>query len=66
MFLGIIRVVTPPKVSTPKDRGVTSNNNISLTSPARTPACTAAPTATTSSGLTVWFGAFPRIFLTAS
>jgi len=53
VFLGIILVVIPPSVSTPKDNGVTSRSRISLTSPANTPACTAAPTATTSSGLTV-------------
>ena len=30
-------IVTPPRVSIPKDSGVTSSNNTSLTSPARTP-----------------------------
>ena len=49
----MIFVVTPPNVSTPKDKGVTSSNKISFTSPPKTPAWTAAPTATTSSGLTV-------------
>jgi hypothetical protein len=49
----------PPNVSTPNDKGVTSNNKISFTSPPKTPACTAAPTATTSSGFTVWFGVLP-------
>ena len=37
---------------------------MSLTSPANTPAWTAAPTATTSSGLTDWFGSFPVYSLT--
>mmetsp|Transcript_73575 Transcript_73575/g.195576 ORF Transcript_73575/g.195576 Transcript_73575/m.195576 type:complete len:226 (-) Transcript_73575:157-834(-) len=52
-------VDTPPRVSTPKERGVTSSRTMSLTSPARTPACTAAPTATTSSGFTLWLGDLP-------
>ena len=64
VFLGVIFVVTPPKVSTPRDNGVTSNNKMSLTSPPNTPACTAAPTATTSSGFTDWFGVLPRSFST--
>ena len=59
MFLGTNGVITPPNVSIPNVNGVTSNNTISLTSPAKTPACTAAPTATTSSGLTDWFGYLP-------
>ena len=66
VFLGIILVVTPPSVSTPKDNGVTSRSKISLTSPANTPACTAAPTATTSSGLTVWLGFLPKTLVTTS
>ena len=41
-----------PRVSTPRESGVTSSNRTSFSSPPRTPACTAAPTATTSSGLT--------------
>ena len=55
----IIFVITPPRVSTPSDNGVTSNNRISLISPAKIPAWIAAPIATTSSGLTVWFGFLP-------
>ena len=39
---------------------------MSLTSPARTPACTAAPTATTSSGFTPWWGSLPKNFFTVS
>jgi len=49
---GIRVVITPPKVSIPRDRGVTSRSSMSLTSPERTPAWTAAPSATTSSGFT--------------
>mmetsp|Transcript_21890 Transcript_21890/g.44850 ORF Transcript_21890/g.44850 Transcript_21890/m.44850 type:complete len:333 (-) Transcript_21890:924-1922(-) len=52
-------VATPPRVSTPKERGETSRSTMSFTSPAKTPACTAAPTATTSSGFTLWLGALP-------
>mmetsp|Transcript_2182 Transcript_2182/g.4998 ORF Transcript_2182/g.4998 Transcript_2182/m.4998 type:complete len:229 (-) Transcript_2182:130-816(-) len=52
-------VITPPKVSRPRLSGVTSSNTMSLTSPPSTPACTAAPRATTSSGLTVTFGSLP-------
>ena len=33
----IIRVNTPPIVSIPRDNGVTSSNNTSLTSPTNTP-----------------------------
>ena len=41
---------TPPMVSMPSDSGVTSSSSLSSTSPERMPACTAAPSATTSSG----------------
>mmetsp|Transcript_56864 Transcript_56864/g.160480 ORF Transcript_56864/g.160480 Transcript_56864/m.160480 type:complete len:449 (+) Transcript_56864:131-1477(+) len=64
-FVGIVvlremsTVDTPPRVSTPSDRGVTSSSTMSFTSPASTPACTAAPIATTSSGFTLWFGSLP-------
>ena len=34
---GINTVDTPPKVSIPNESGVTSSNNTSLTSPAKTP-----------------------------
>ena len=53
-------VITPPKVSIPKESGVTSSNNTSLTSPVNTPPWIAAPTATTSSGLTPLEGALPK------
>ncbi len=53
-------VITPPKVSIPSDRGVTSSNKTSLTSPVSTPPWMAAPIATTSSGLTDLLGALPK------
>mmetsp|Transcript_10640 Transcript_10640/g.17881 ORF Transcript_10640/g.17881 Transcript_10640/m.17881 type:complete len:223 (-) Transcript_10640:882-1550(-) len=64
-------VITPPAVCKPSDRGVTSNNTRSLMRSSTTAspvasstgvsnaACTAAPIATTSSGLTFWHSAFP-------
>lgn len=60
VFLGIIFVKTPPKVSIPKDNGVTSKSNTSFTSPFNTPPWTAAPIATASSGLTLLLGTFPK------
>ena len=54
------RVMTPPSVSMPSDSGVTSSSRTSLTSPERIPAWTAAPTATTSSGLTPLWGSLPK------
>jgi len=64
VFLGIILVKAPPKVSIPKDKGVTSNNTTSLTLPLKTPPWIAAPIATASSGLTDLFGNFPKNFST--
>ena len=52
-------VMNPPSVSMPSDRGVTSISRTSLRSPRMTPACRAAPTATTSSGLTPLLGSRP-------
>ena len=66
VFDSINLVITPPIVSIPNDRGVTSNNNTSLTSPVSTPPCIAAPTATTSSGLTPFDGFLPKNFSTSS
>mmetsp|Transcript_2787 Transcript_2787/g.8330 ORF Transcript_2787/g.8330 Transcript_2787/m.8330 type:complete len:286 (-) Transcript_2787:2294-3151(-) len=66
VFLGMTLVATPPSVSSPRDRGVTSRRTMSDTSPARTPPWTAAPRATTSSGLTVMFAFLPVIFSTSS
>ena len=59
-------VITPPLVSMPSVSGVTSSRSTSLTSPARTPAWMAAPTATTSSGLTPRCGSLPVSSLTFS
>ena len=66
MFLSISLVHTPPKVSIPKESGVTSSNNTSLTSPESTPPWIAAPIATHSSGLMPLKGSLPVIFLTSS
>ena len=52
-------VNTPPFVSMPSESGVTSSRRTSLTSPLSTPAWIAAPTATTSSGLTPLCGSLP-------
>ena len=52
--------LTPPRVSIPNVKGVTSNNTISLdTSPAIIPACIAAPNATASIGSTPLSGDLP-------
>ncbi len=60
VFFSMSLVMTPPSVSIPSDRGVTSRRSTSLTSPPKTPACTAAPIATASSGLTSFLGSFPK------
>ena len=59
-------VEIPPIVSIPSESGVTSSRRTSLTSPCKTPPWIAAPTATTSSGLTPCIGSLPKIFLTSS
>ena len=59
-------VITPPLVSIPSESGVTSRRSTSLTSPTSTPAWTAAPMATTSSGLTFLEGSRPAISLARS
>ena len=66
VFLVIILVMTPPKVSMPKLNGVTSNNNTSERSPESTCPWIAAPTATASSGLTSRRGSLPKNSLTLS
>src|SRR5690606_5003867 len=66
VFASINLVITPPIVSIPKERGVTSNNNTSFTSTVNTPPCIAAPRATTSSGFTPFEGSLPKKLLTAS
>mmetsp|Transcript_5542 Transcript_5542/g.18374 ORF Transcript_5542/g.18374 Transcript_5542/m.18374 type:complete len:200 (-) Transcript_5542:842-1441(-) len=59
-------VMTPPNVSMPRDSGVTSRRRMSLTSPRSTPPWMAAPSATTSSGLTPLKGSLPKNFCTVS
>ena len=66
VFLSIRVVETPPNVSIPNERGVTSSKRISSTSPESTPPWIAAPSATTSSGFTLLFGSFPKISFTLS
>lgn len=61
VFRSMIFVITPPRVSTPSDKGVTSSSRTSLTSPLSTPAWIAAPRATTSSGLTLMLGSLPPV-----
>mmetsp|Transcript_14844 Transcript_14844/g.20660 ORF Transcript_14844/g.20660 Transcript_14844/m.20660 type:complete len:217 (+) Transcript_14844:751-1401(+) len=71
-FVGMVvlrlirRVNTPPSVSIPSDRGVTSRRRMSLTSPRSTPPWIAAPLATTSSGFTPLLGALPKKFSTVA
>ena len=59
-------VMTLPRVSTPRDSGVTSRSSTSFTSPANTPPWIAAPTETTSSGFTPLWGSFPVMLRTNS
>mmetsp|Transcript_8158 Transcript_8158/g.14700 ORF Transcript_8158/g.14700 Transcript_8158/m.14700 type:complete len:240 (+) Transcript_8158:790-1509(+) len=63
VFRGMSTVMTPPAVSRPRDRGVTSSNSRSCTfsevSPDRMAAWTAAPYATASSGLMDLHSSFP-------
>jgi len=58
LYLLIRRVKTPPRVSIPRDSGVTSSSSRSVTSPFMTPPWMAAPEATTSSGFTPREGSF--------
>ena len=60
VFDSISLVITFPIVSIPSDNGVTSSRRTSSTSPERTPPWIAAPTATTSSGLTPLEGFLPN------
>ena len=62
----IRRVNTPPSVSMPSESGVTSSSSTSFTSPLSTPAWIAAPSATTSSGLTPRCGSRPKKVFTVS
>ena len=64
MFLSIILLKTPPKVSIPKERGATSTSTKSLISPFKTPPYIPAPIATASSGLIPLLGFIPKKFST--
>mmetsp|Transcript_48509 Transcript_48509/g.140522 ORF Transcript_48509/g.140522 Transcript_48509/m.140522 type:complete len:435 (-) Transcript_48509:892-2196(-) len=55
----------PSCVATLRDSGITSSRTRFRTSPVRTPAWMAAPTATTSSGFTLWFGVRPPLSFVA-
>ena len=66
VFESINLVITLPIVSIPRDKGVTSKSNTSLTSPVKTPPWIAAPIATTSSGFTPFEGFLPKNFSTFS
>ena len=61
VFRSISLVKMPPLVSMPSDSGVTSSSRTSLTSPLQHAGLQAAPTATTSSGLTPLFGSLPPV-----
>jgi len=56
VFRSMRRVNTPPRVSMPRESGVTSRSTTSFISPASTAPWIAAPTATTSSGFTLRLG----------
>src|SRR5206468_2543779 len=62
VFRSISFVKMPPFVSTPRLRGVTSSRRMSFTSPLRTAAWIAAPSATHCIGSTVRSAGRPRIF----
>ena len=66
VFLSMITVFTPPMVSIPSERGVTSRRSKPLTSPPSTPPWRAAPIATHSSGLIPLNGSLPLNFWIAS
>ena len=61
VFLSMILVKTRPRVSMPRDNGVTSRSSRSFTSPVSTPPCMAAPVATHSIGSTPLSGCRPII-----
>ena len=59
----MILATTPPSASMPSESGVTSSSSrssVAAEPPARICACTAAPSATTSSGLSSVWGFLPR------
>ena len=57
---GISTSISPPMVSMPSERGVTSSSSISVLLPASISACTAAPRATTSSGFSLSCTSCPK------
>src|SRR5207247_1438760 len=57
---GISTLTMPPSVSIPSDSGVTSRSSMLVIPPARICAWTAAPSATTSSGLSWLCGVLPN------
>ena len=59
-------VITPPIVSIPNVKGVTSKSRTSVTSPANTAPCMAAPTETASSGFTSFLASLPKNSFTFS
>ncbi len=64
VFLSMILVNTPPSVSTPRLKGVTSSSTISSISPANTAPCILAPIATHSIGSIPRSIFFPTMFST--
>ena len=66
VFRSIMRLNTSPMVSMPSDSGVTSSSRRPLTSPCKTPPCSAAPMATHSSGLMSLLGSLPVKRFTAA
>jgi hypothetical protein len=66
VFASINLVRTPPIVSMPRESGVTSRSKTSEILPFKTAPWIAAPSATTSSGLTDLFAFLPINFSTAS
>lgn len=60
VFLSMILLNTPPRVSIPRDKGATSTKTMSFMSPLRTAPWMAAPTDTASSGLTPLDGFFSK------
>ena len=60
VFFSIKGVATPPRVSIPRVKGVTSRRSTSFVSPDRTDPWIAAPIATASSGFKSFRGSFPK------
>ena len=68
LLRGMMRSTRPPIVSRPSDSGITSSSSISSAPalPASVFACSAAPSATTSSGFRLFSGALPKKSATAA